>query len=126
MPLCPRLVSRVVVGLFVAALLLPATARAQFDTATVLGTIKDSSGAVVPGATVILKNTATGITANAVTDADGNYQFLNVRVGTYSIRAELQGFSAAEAKDVAVTVNARQRVDLALAVGGLGETVEVQ
>ena len=94
------------------ALLLPAIAFAQFDTSTVLGTVKDSSGAVVPGATVTLKNTATGITANAVTDADGNYQFLNVRVGTYSVRAELQGFSAAEAKDVAVTVDARQRVDL--------------
>ena len=90
-----------------------------------LGAIKDSSGAVVPGATVTLKNTATGITATAVTDADGNYQFLNVRIGTYTVRAELQGFSVAEAKDVAVTVNARQRVDLTLAVGNVGETVEV-
>ena len=90
-----------------------------------LGAVKDSSGAVVPGATVTLKNTATGITANAVTDADGSYQFLNVRVGTYTVRAELQGFSAAEAKDVAVTVSARQRVDLTLAVGNVGETVEV-
>src|SRR3954469_7894117 len=125
MPLRPRLVSRVIVGLFVAALLLPATARAQFDTATVLGTIKDSSGAVVPGATVTLKNTATGISANAVTDADGNYQFLNVRIGTYTVRAELQGFSVAEAKEVEATVGARQRVDLALKVGTVGETVEV-
>jgi len=112
-------------ALIAMALLLPGVARAQFDTATVLGTIKDSSGAVIPGATVILKNTATGITANAVTDADGNYQFLTVRIGTYVVRAELQGFSAAEAKDVAVTVGARQRVDLALAVGNVGETVEV-
>src|SRR4051812_1475658 len=125
MPLRPRPGSRVVVGLFVAALLLPATERAQFDTATVLGTIKDSSGAVVPGATVTLKNTATGITATAVTDSDGAYQFLNVRVGTYSVRAELQGFSAAEQKNFAVAVNARQRVDLTLPVGSVGETVEV-
>ena len=78
MPVLNRLVSRALVGLFLVALL-PATSFAQFDTATVLGTVKDSSGAVVPGATVTLKNTATGITANAVTDADGNYQFLNVR-----------------------------------------------
>jgi hypothetical protein len=106
-------------------LLLPASVFAQFDTSTVLGTVKDSSGAVIPGATVTLKNVATGITASAVTGADGSYQFLNVRVGTYTVRAELQGFSAAEAKDVAVTVNARQRVDLALAVGNVGETVEV-
>jgi hypothetical protein len=108
-----------------AALLLPASAFAQFDTATVLGTVKDSSGAVIPGATVTLKNVDTGITASAVTGADGSYQFLNVRIGTYTVRAELQGFSAAEAKDVAVTVSARQRVDLAMAVGNVGETVEV-
>ena len=91
-----RLVSRTLLGLFIAAALMPAPAFAQFDTSTVLGAVKDSSGAVVPGATVTLKNNATGITATAVTDTDGAYQFLNVRVGTYSVRAELQGFSIEE------------------------------
>ena len=56
--------------------------------------------AIVPGATVTLKNVATGITATAVSDAEGNYQFLNVRIGTYTVRAELQGFSVAEAENV--------------------------
>ena len=56
-------------ALGIAAALVPATALAQFDTATVLGTVKDSSGGVVPGATVTLKNVATGITATAVSDA---------------------------------------------------------
>jgi hypothetical protein len=116
---------RTLTAVMAAALLLPASVFAQFDTATVLGTVKDSSGAVIPGATVTLKNVDTGITATAVTGADGSYQFLNVRVGTYVVRAELQGFSAAEAKDVAVTVSARQRVDLTMAVGNVGETVEV-
>ena len=103
---------------------LPATAaHAQFDAATVLGAVRDSSGAVVPGATVTLKNTGTGISATTVSEPDGNYQFLNVRIGTYNVRAELQGFSAAEAENVAVTVNARQRVDLTLKVGNVGETV---
>ena len=120
-----RLVTRTFLGLVIAAALMPASAFAQFDTSTVLGAVKDSSGAVVPGATVTLKNNATGITATAVTDADGAYQFLNVRVGTYGVRAELQGFSVAEAKNVDVAVGARQRVDLTLAVGNLGETVEV-
>ena len=55
----------------------------------------------------------------------GDYQFLNVRVGTYRLEAELQGFATAVAPDVTVTVNARQRVDLSLQVGGVGETVEV-
>ncbi|MEO6237627.1 MAG: TonB-dependent receptor, partial [Vicinamibacterales bacterium] len=116
---------RTLTALVAAALLMPASAFAQFDTSTVLGTVKDSSGAVIPGATITLKNADTGITATAVTDADGNYQFLNVRVGTYTVRGELQGFSVAEAKNVAVTVAARQRVDLALTVGNIGETVEV-
>jgi hypothetical protein len=112
-------------ALFMLAALRPAPVFAQFDTSTVLGVVKDSSGAVLPGATVTLRNAATGFSATAVTDAEGNYQFLTVRVGTYTVRAELQGFSAAEARDVAVVVGARQRVDLSLAVGNIGETVEV-
>ncbi|MEP6914374.1 MAG: TonB-dependent receptor [Acidobacteriota bacterium] len=117
--------SKIVLVALLAAVLLPGVAAAQFDAATVLGAVRDSSGAVVPGATVTLKNAATGITAAAVTDENGSYQFLNVRIGTYSVRAELQGFSAAEADKVDVTVNARQRVDLTLKVGNVGETVVV-
>lgn len=116
--------ARIVLVLSISAML-PAAARAQFDAATVLGSVRDSSGAVVPGATVTLKNTGTGITATTVSDQDGSYQFLNVRVGTYNVRAELQGFSAAEADAFAVAVNARQRVDLTLSVGNVGETVVV-
>ena len=108
-----------------AALLLPGAVFAQFDAATVLGTVRDSSGAIVPGATVTLTNASTGITASVVSDEHGNYQFLNVRIGTYSVRAELQGFSIAKTEDVEVTVNARLRVDLMLKVGDLGETVTV-
>ena len=64
---------RALLVLVAAVLLLPGVAFAQFDTATVLGTIKDSSGAVVPGATVTLKNAATGISATAVTSAAEHY-----------------------------------------------------
>jgi len=113
-----------IAGLFL-LLLFPSISAAQFDAATVLGTVRDSSGAVVPGATVTLKNVATGITATSVTDEHGDYQFFNARVGTYSVRAELQGFSVAEAENFAVTVNARQRVDLTLKLGTVGETVVV-
>ncbi|HTV01066.1 MAG TPA: carboxypeptidase regulatory-like domain-containing protein [Luteitalea sp.] len=113
--------------LFWAALLAlcAAPARAQFDSATVLGFISDQSGGAMPGVTVTLTNPQTGIATTAVTDDRGQYQFLNVRVGTYSLKAELSGFTTAVANDVTVTVNARQRVDLSLSVGGLGETVEV-
>ncbi|WP_239492162.1 TonB-dependent receptor [Luteitalea sp. TBR-22] len=100
-------------------------ARAQFDSATVLGFISDQSGAAIPGVTVTLTNPATGISTTAVTDERGQYQLLNVRPGTYTVKAELQGFTTAIAENVVVTVNARQRVDLGLSVGGIGETVQV-
>jgi hypothetical protein len=116
---------RLAVAAILALLWLPATGFAQFDTASVLGTVHDSTGAIVPGATVTLKNVSTGITATAVTDDKGDYQFQNVRIGPYTVRAELQGFSVAEAADVQVTVNARLRVDLTLKVGNVGETVTV-
>ena len=112
-------------ALALACLLFPRIASAQFDAATVLGAVIDATGARVPGATVTLKNAETGIVSTAVTDSEGNYQFLNVRIGTYSVRAELQGFSAAIAEKFAVTVNARQRVDLTMKVGDIGETVVV-
>ena len=120
----PFAIRSALIGLF-ASCLCPAISAAQFDAATVLGTVRDSSGAVVPGATVTLKNVATGITANSVSDQHGDYQFFNVRVGTYNVRAELQGFSVAEAENFPVTVNARQRVDLTLKIGTVGETVVV-
>ena len=116
---------RLVLAAIVAILASASSAFAQFDTASVLGTVRDSTGAVVPGATVTLKNVSTGILANTVSDDKGDYQFQNVRIGSYTVRAELQGFSAAEAEDVQVTVNARLRVDLALKVGNVGETVVV-
>jgi len=119
------LVWRALCAVLLVSALVPATGFAQFDAATVLGTVRDSSGAVVPGATVTLKNTATGITATSVSDDNGNYQFFNVRIGTYTARAEVQGFAAAEAETFTVTVNARQRVDLTLKIGSVGETVVV-
>ncbi len=101
------------------------SAFAQFDTSTVLGTVRDSSGAVLPGVTVTLKNIDTSIAVTAQTDADGNFQFTNVRIGNYRVSAEKQGFSTAVAERVNVTVNARQRVDLALQPGAVTETVTI-
>jgi hypothetical protein len=98
---------------------------AQFDTAVVLGTIRDGSGAVVPAASITLKNTETGITASVISDENGNYQFFNVRIGSYDVSAELQGFSTAVVKGVGVTVNARQRVDLTLQVSTVNTEVVV-
>jgi len=106
-------------------LLLAGVAFAQFETATVLGTVQDPSGAVVPQSKITLENTKTGISATTVTDAVGNYEFLNVRSGSYRIKAEAAGFKTALAQEFTVAVNARQRVDLRLEVGDTTQTIEV-
>jgi hypothetical protein len=61
----------------------------------VVGTVRDASGGVVPGATVSLTSNATGITAVKVTGADGNFEFFTVRPGVYLVTAEKEGFSIA-------------------------------
>jgi len=98
---------------------------AQFDTATVVGTVKDNTGGVVPGATVTLTNRDTGVAIVRVTEANGSFEFMTVRIGRYKVTAELQGFATAVADDLQVTVGARQRVDLQLTPGQLTETVQV-
>jgi hypothetical protein len=100
-------------------------AFAQFDTATVLGSVRDNTGGIVPGATVTLTSLDTGIATTKVTDANGAFEFVTVRVGRYKITAELAGFSIALADNVQVTIGARQRVDLQLTPGNISETVEV-
>jgi hypothetical protein len=106
-------------------LCVPGLASAQFETATVVGTVRDSSGAVVPQAKVTLTNTQTGVSQERTTDANGNYEFFTVRIGTYVVTAEKSGFSIALVDNVQVTVGARQRVDLSMAVGQVTETVQV-
>src|ERR1051326_7775732 len=101
--------------------LLPASAFAQV--ATVSGTVADTSGAVVPGATVVL--TGPGGSQTTVSDAQGGYSFRNVAPGSYQITVTLTGFAPATRNGAAV---ASANVDvprLTLAVGALGETVVV-
>ena len=98
---------------------------AQFDTATVVGTVRDNTGGVVPGATVTLTNLETGVTTVRVSEANGSFEFMTVRIGRYKVAAELQGFATAVADNIQVNVGARQRVDLALSPGQVNETVQV-
>src|SRR5215510_14170826 len=102
-----------------------ASGYAQFDSAEVLGLIKDGSGAVLVQATVTLQNESTGISATTASDSFGNYHFLNVRAGTYTITAEQAGFRTFSTTKVVVNVGARQRVDVTMEVGGVSEAVAV-
>src|SRR5437016_10025841 len=98
-------------------------ALAQFDTAAVLGTVRDPSGPVLDGARITLRNVNTGVTASARTDAAGSFEFLTVKIGDYRVEAEAPGFRAITTDSFNVAVNARQRVDLKLEVGTATETV---
>ncbi len=80
-------------SLAVIGLLAPSDASAQAVSGTILGTVKDTSGAVVPGATVTVTNTGTGFTPHAWSrDANGEYTAPSVPTGTYSVTAEITGF----------------------------------
>lgn len=100
-------------------------ARPALAQQAVLGTVTDSSGAIVPGASVTLTNTATGVKLTATTNDAGNYQFPDVPIGVYDVTAEQTGFTAALASNVRVLVNARQRVDLVIQPGKVTQTVTV-
>src|SRR5437773_11000575 len=106
-------------------MLTAAPAHAQFDTGSIVGAVRDATGAVVPGATVTLTNAATGLSITKTTDAAGNYEFFTVRPGIYLVTAEQRGFAMALVDNVQVQVAARMRVDLQMAVGQITERVEV-
>src|SRR5947209_6352026 len=89
-------------------------ANAQTIVGRISGTIKDASGAVVPGSTVTVTNAATNLVRTATTDADGFYTVTNLPVGTYAISAESSGFKKAELSGVALAADARLTIDLAL------------
>ena len=97
----------------------------QFDTASVLGYVRDAAGAGVPNATVTLTDVATHVTHVVQTDKEGQYQFASVKIGDYKITTEASGFSRYESATFPLTVNARQRVDADLKIGSSTEVVNV-
>ncbi len=117
---------RQVFSIAVSLCLLSATLLfAQFETAEVLGTVRDPSGAVIARAAVTLTNQATGVQSKVVTAENGDFDFFNVQVGRYSLTVEHAGFSKITTNDVTVDVGARQRVDVSMKVGAVTESVEV-
>ncbi|HUI42531.1 MAG TPA: carboxypeptidase-like regulatory domain-containing protein [Terriglobia bacterium] len=106
-------------------LLLPPFVLAQVDTGGILGTVKDQSGAVVPGAKVTMTNADTGIAVSTVTGPEGTYDFRPVKIGTYSLAAELRGFRKTEHENIHVDVQQQVVVNLTLVPGEVTQTVEV-
>ena len=118
---------RAVTALLSVALLVISAAPlfAQLPTATILGVVRDSDRAVLPGATVTVRNVDTGLTRNAPTDGDGSYRFPALPVGPYEIRVELQGFRTAVRDGVRLVVGQEASLDFALALGAIEETITV-
>src|SRR5579884_3704500 len=99
---------------------------AQSERGTVSGTIRDSTGAVVPGAKIILTNTATGVATNLTSNDLGEYTVPNVQVGTYSVQVEKEGFKQAVLNGLAVDAATNVRADMTLEVGQSTQAIEVQ
>lgn len=99
--------------------------HAQTTTGGLTGVIRDSDGAVVPGATVKATATATGTALDAVSDETGQYVLRGLPVGSYQVQVELAGFSTVQVENVVVRVNEEVRLDVTLKVGNLTESVTV-
>ena len=107
-------------------LALSTPALAQGTTSRVTGVVTDTTGSVIPGATVTLTNEATGISFNTVTSETGNYAFEAVQVGTYTVLIELEGFKRFSSTGNPVRIGEPTTVNATLQTGGLAETVEVR
>ena len=98
---------------------------AQTFRGAILGTVSDSSGGALPGATVTATNVGTKLARSVITDAKGEYAINELPTGEYTLSASLSGFATQTVKGVHVDVSASQRVTVTLQAGGLTENVEV-
>src|SRR5215471_4622224 len=100
-------------------------AVAQVTTGTVIGTVKDSGGAVLPGVSIKLTNTDTGVARTVTADEFGRYNAPQLPLGAYEITAELPGFRMAVRRGVTLTIGREAVVDFTLQVGALAQELTV-
>ncbi|MBI4463629.1 MAG: carboxypeptidase regulatory-like domain-containing protein, partial [Acidobacteria bacterium] len=100
-------------------------AGAQTTTGTISGVVSDSSGAVVPGTSVTVRNAETGVSRTLTTDAQGRYRAPNLSLGRYEVQASLAGFQTAVRSGITLAVGQEAVVNITLEVGQVTERVEV-
>src|SRR5688572_5334187 len=103
-----------------------AIASAQLSTAQLSGRVADDSGAVLPGVTVTVTQTDTGLTRTATTDESGTYVLPNLPTGPYRLEASLQGFRTYVQTGIVLQVQATPSINVVLGIGSLEETVSVE
>ena len=123
--MCVKTMCLQTVSLVAISLLLPALLPAQGASGRILGRVADPSGAVLSAAKITLTNEATGISRDAKTNDSGDYSFVEVAPGTYTVQFELTGFKKNVQKNVIVDVNQVVTLNSTLQIGGSQETVEV-
>lgn len=109
-----------------AVMIAPTGLYAQADMGTIVGTVVDASGAVVPNCAVTLVNIDTDTKTSVKTDAQGSYIATPLRIGNYSVQVEAPGFKTEARTGIVLQVQDRLRVDFSLQVGSINETVKVQ
>ncbi|MBL8230741.1 MAG: TonB-dependent receptor [Bryobacterales bacterium] len=117
---------RVIAALMLAALMAPSSASAQVLYGSVVGNVKDVSGAGVPDATVVIKERNTGLSRELRTNEQGQFLFPTVPGGNYQVTVTKTGFAPFNASDIPVSVNATTRVDAQLQVGTVAESIQVE
>lgn len=108
-----------------AAALYVTGARAQVDTGTVLGTVTDSTGAIIPNANVTIVNQATAAPLTKKTGDDGRFEFTPLAIGTYNVVVEASGFKKATVQGVHLNIQQQALVNVTLEPGAVTENVEV-
>src|SRR6266850_4606123 len=121
-----RALSTTAFTVLIATLLTVAPARAQLSTAQINGRVADSSGAVLPGATVTMTQTATGLVRSVVTDGSGSYLISNLPTGPYRLEVSLQGFRTYVQTGLVLQVGATPTINAVLALGALEEAITVE
>ena len=101
-------------------------AFAQLSTATITGIVRDVTGAVIPQAKVVLRNVGTSVERNTTSNNAGNYLFLNVNPGPYTLETSVTGFKSAHISEFTLAVNQTATLDLVLEVGTLDQSVSVE
>jgi Carboxypeptidase regulatory-like domain len=106
-------------------LVITLTVWAQVDTATLTGTVRDATGAVMPNVTLIATEMNTGVKTTVKTGNDGNYVITPLKIGTYSVSVTATGFRTETRRNIVLDVQQYLRLDFQLRVGSVAQTAEV-